>query len=152
MFMQHITSLLQRQYPFALSEDIEDAVMDALEKLLRVHGTHDAYKDDQYRSWIIRVASHSLIDQYRKRLNEICSYNADDVAGTWSADETVIQNECDRLLRHLPHSALTVVQLRAQGFTVEEIGLILQRSSDAVYKTLQRVRSAVCRLLEAHAH
>jgi RNA polymerase sigma factor (sigma-70 family) len=148
-----LVSILSRRFGVHRVELCEDAVQTAL--LRAVQSWSQRGPPDDKSAWLYRVALNEVLGALRRaKRTDACVENADQVAADASTEEALyLEHEVrDDQLRMLfvcanpaiPRESQIVFALKILcGFSTEEIALRLFRSHDAIYKRLQRARSAM---------
>lgn len=115
--------------------DAEDALQDTFVKLLTKAPT---FKDDEHeKAWLIKVATNISRNIAMLRLRR-STYNLEDIAEIGIKDE---DSEVFESIMNLPVKyKIPMVLFYAEGYKTDEIAEIIQISSEAVRKRLQKGR------------
>lgn len=129
------------------AHDAEDAVHDVF---IKYHLASHLLKDDEHkRAWLIRSTVNRCRDLLRRQ--KIRNHlSLDDVGNTAFAHESRADDALDvtAALNALPQKMRTVIVLHyLEGFTVEEITLMLGISASAVKMRLSRGRDLIKEVL-----
>lgn len=148
-----LVSVLARRFGVHRVELCEDAVQTAL--LRAVQSWPQRGPPEDKSAWLYRVALNEVLGALRRESRtEASTDNTDELAGDSSTEEGVyLEHEvADDELRMLficvnpeiPRESQVVFALKTLcGFSTEEIALRLFHSDEAIYKRLQRARTAL---------
>ena len=156
-----LVSVLSRRFGVHRAELCEDAVQTAL--LRAVQSWPQRGLPDDTSAWLYRVAFNEVLGALRRERRTDASVDVEDAglaAAEVSADEAAyLEHEVrDDQLRMLfvcanpgiPRESQIVFALKILcGFSTEEIALRFFQSNEAIYKRLQRARSALRERIEA---
>jgi RNA polymerase sigma factor (sigma-70 family) len=145
MFLHHVQMRVQYRFSGVSHADIEDAVMDAVEKLLRTFGVGIDFEHPDYCAWLVTATIRGLIDKHRHDLHIIHEENCDQFCCCGVANEFEDQYDTQYMLQKLPPRLQNIVQLRIEGYSIEEIGQRIGRTPESIYKVIQRSRVAFLR-------
>ena len=137
-------------YRLALShvqskEDAEDVVHDVFAKFLE---TPHKFKDDEHeRAWFVRVTVNKCHDFIRRRKYRM-HMSLDDI-NEMPKEEKAMLPDVFEVAATLPEKYKTVIVLHyLEGYSVEEISLMLRVSGSAVKMRLSRGRELLKKILE----
>ena len=136
---------LRSQVGDAADDVVDEVLLAAWEHVGRFRGT-----ESQFRSWIFTIAHHRVVDEHRRRREEL---SLDRVASRPARDDTeaealsrVAEGELRRILASLPPAQRRVLLLRlVADLSVEQTAAVLGRSAGAV-KALQHRAIEAARL------
>lgn len=113
----------------------------AQETLVKAYLSSDGYRDEgKFCAWLYKIAHHTFLDHVRGRrhfdeLDE--AYTLAD--NTFAADRSFRYQELYRAIASLPAKERTSILLfYMKGYSVKEIGAIIDCTTDAVKKQLSR--------------
>jgi RNA polymerase sigma factor (sigma-70 family) len=136
---------LRAQVGDAADDLVDEVLLAAWEHLGRFRGS-----EAQFRSWIFTIAHHQVVDEHRRRREEL---PLDRVSSRRARDDTeaeaisrVAEGELRRLLADLAPAQRQVLLLRlVADLSIEQTAAVLGRSSGAV-KALQHRAIEAARL------
>lgn len=141
-------------YGFALrllrnADDARDVTQDAFIKAWKHRGRYDA--SQEFKAWIFGIARNAALDALRKRRsysfadleNDGEDGFADSVADPSPLPDELYESSrmmdaLEEALGELPVSARTVILLKQEGLTFEEIGAVLGESINTVKSRYRR--------------
>lgn len=124
--------------------DSEDIVHDAFLKIIEILDKIDNPHSPQTRSLVVTITENKAIDLYRRRKNHIIIPFAEEHLGSpeqSKIDQIPDQEVVAKAILSLPGRYREVLLLRyAQGYSMDEIAIILSMTKENVKKTIQRAR------------
>ena len=155
-----VSSRLYRAFGYTSPQDRADALQNAVLRLLSLQRTSGLYMNDEDTiNWLHCVASRMLVDAYRGRTQTKVFSDA----FTTSDDSSVSVHEpsvkpaqgtselgmdIGSALYRLSPSLRLPFELHSQGFSCDEIAVVLHITRDAAHKRVQRARREMRRLLK----
>lgn len=137
------------------TRDSEDIVHDAFLKIIEIIDEIDDPKSPQTRYLIVTITENKAIDLYRKRKAKTVVPFEEEYIGV--PEQSLIDQveENDRLVKAialLPGKYREVLLLKyAQGYSMDEIAMILSMSKENVKKIIQRARKKLEKQLSEEA-
>ena len=137
------------------TRDSEDIVHDAFLKIIEIIDEIDDPKCPQTRYLIVTITENKAIDLYRKRKAKTVVPFEEEYIGV--PEQSLIDQveENDRLVKAialLPGKYREVLLLKyAQGYSMDEIAMILSMSKENVKKVIQRARKKLEKQLSEEA-
>lgn len=124
--------------------DSEDIVHEAFLKIIEILEKIDNPLSPQTRSLIVTITENKAIDLYRRRKNHSIVPFAEEYLGVpeqSKIEQIPDQQVVAKAILSLPGRYREVLLLKyAQGYSMDEIGVILSMTKENVKKTIQRAR------------
>jgi RNA polymerase sigma factor (sigma-70 family) len=164
-----LTDIISRRYPWAGFEMIEDAVMDAIVLHLKQHGECPAGGEEGWKLSLFRTAGRNVCNRIRD--NKRRCRREQEYTGQEKRENFVLRNDSvehieeeetrqvqrqqlKQMLRHLPASERSFVELRSRGVEdvrsyVELLGVTedtVEQQQRAIKKEWDRLRMKLRRL------
>ena len=132
-------------------KDSEDVVHEAFLKIIDIFEKIDNPTSPQTRSLIVTITENKAIDLYRKRKAHSVIPLEEEYIGVPERSKIDEIEEHDRLSKailSLPGRYREVLLLKyAQGYSMDEIAVILSMTKENVKKTIQRARKELEKVL-----
>ncbi|MBE6933767.1 MAG: sigma-70 family RNA polymerase sigma factor [Ruminococcaceae bacterium] len=132
----------------AVAEDLmEDAMADVL-----IKGKHFA-DEAHFKAYLFKAVRHRCINYLRRHRNYIPLEDVENVLGAGNMEDDTIVAQRNRAvyacMQALPEQYRQVLTLSYfEGFSPEEVGVIMSRNKKQVYNLLARAKIALRKLLE----
>ena len=135
------------------TKDSEDVVHEAFLKIIDIFEIIDNPTSPQTRSLIVTITENKAIDLYRKRKKiNIVPFEEEylGVPEQSKIDQIANQEVIAKAILSLPGRYREVLLLKyAQGYSMDEIAVILSMTRENVKKTIQRARKKLEEILSA---
>lgn len=133
-------------------QDAEDVVHDAFLKVIEYIDRIDRPRCPQTRAFIVTITENKAIDLYRKRKNHSIVPLEEEYIGILERSKIEQVEESDSLTQailSLPGRYREVLLLKyAQGYSMDEIAVLLSTTVENVKKLIQRARKKLEKSLE----
>ena len=134
-------------------KDSEDVVHEAFLKIIDIFEKIDNPTSPQTRSLIVTITENKAIDLYRKRKKHSVVPFEEEYLGVpeqSKIDQIANQEVIAKAILSLPGRYREVLLLKyAQGYSMDEIAVILSMTRENVKKTIQRARKKLEEILSA---
>lgn len=135
------------------TSDSEDIVHEAFLKIIEIFEKINEPMSPQTRSLIVTITENKAIDLYRKRQNHSVIPLEEEYMGVperSKIDQIADQEVIAKAILSLPGKYREVLLLKyAQGYSMDEIAVILSMTKENVKKTIQRARKRLEDVLSA---
>lgn len=137
------------------AQDAEDVVHEAFLKVIENMGKINNPRCPQTRAFVVTITENKAIDLYRRRKNHSVVPLEDEYIGVPELSEIEQVEESDILTKailSLPGRYREVLFLKyAQGYSMDEIAVLLSTTGENVKKLIQRARKKLEEVLEGEA-
>jgi len=137
------------------AQDAEDVVHDAFLKVTENIGKIDNPRCPQTRAFVVTITENKAIDLYRRRKNHSIVPFEEEYIGVPEQSKIEQVEESDVLAKailSLPGHYREILLLKyAQGYSMDEIAILLSTTVENVKKLIQRARKKLEEALEGEA-
>lgn len=129
------------------TRDSEDVVHEAFLKIIEILDQIEVVECPRTKSLVVTITERKAIDLYRRKRRKTFLPFHEELANAacLSQVETFVTNNAiSEAIASLPATYREVLILKySQGFSAEEVGVILSMSTENVKKTIQRARKTL---------
>ena len=140
-----------RKFLLALCCGDKDEADDiAQESLIKAYLSSSTYRDEgKFAAWLYKIAHHTFLDRRKNRRYTEAIDEANAVTDrSFAADRSFQYQELYAAIASLPpKERISILLFYLKGYSVKEIGSIIDCSTDAVKKQLSRGREQLKRMM-----
>ena len=128
-------------------DDISDAIQETLLKSYK--NIRKLRKDNMFRTWIIKILINECNNIYKRKRNNIVSYEEKEMENYIATDTENDNMEFDVLIRNLNYEEKMILTLyHCSKYTVKEISEILKTNENTIKSKMVRARNKIRKQIE----